>query len=807
MHTADSCSMVVGQGMEQLSSGGAPRPGGGQGATGPVPLTREACFASTLDASGDGYSVLRAVHEGESIVDWVVIDANAPVRERWAPVVGDVIGIRVSTLNAAADNWSITELYQRALVTQERQELDFEVALPAGNGGWRRTVVVPVDERTITVVTHDITRERYFESLLEDERRASRSIAEGAKRSPAPGDASTADVRITSRSASALLLGASVVTIANSLLSRLPGVNVPLLRVTAAIAAMVGLLIPFLPWQRHSRFVAGSLVVGMIGFLPLSDQFNHYSRSESAVAVYPVFFIMIVAWSGLTQVRGAASLAACLSGFALAFTLAAGGHSSIGWQCAIVTMPGAAVLGEVLSWSHVRASNLARRESERRLHDSLTGLANRQLFTERLDQALARVRRHERAAAVLFIDLDRFKRVNDTLGHTAGDQLLIEAAERLCAAVRENDGVARFGGDEFAVLCEDLIDIRGATEVARRVIRAFEAPFPCGKHEAYVSASIGITFSHSGTETAEAMLQFADAAMYRAKDGGRAKFEVFDDSMQQWIAGRLAIESALRYAIARGELVAFYQPIVAASSRVIKGFEALVRWERPGFGLVPPGTFIGVAEETGMILEIDEWVLRDACRRAVDWATRWPERRLGVSVNISSRQVLKGNIVALVRQVLDTTGLDPTLLTLELTETTLIDDAVSARTVLSALRDLGVNIGLDDFGTGYSSLTYLREFPINVIKIDRSFVHTINTEREGTAIVAAVVSLAKSLNMSVVAEGVETFEQLEAVVDLNCELAQGYLFSRPTPADDIARLVDDESTAPLARDVAGSSGA
>jgi EAL domain-containing protein (putative c-di-GMP-specific phosphodiesterase class I) len=341
------------------------------------------------------------------------------------------------------------------------------------------------------------------------------------------------------------------------------------------------------------------------------------------------------------------------------------------------------------------------------------------------------------------------------------------------------------------VLCEDLADARDATEIAHRILETFDVPFICSKHEAYVSASIGIAFSTNGTETAEAILQSADAAMYRAKDGGRARFEVFDDSMRHGIASRLELESALRHAITRDELRVFYQPVVASGTGTVMSFEALVRWERPGFGLVSPGAFIAVAEETGMILEIGAWVLQNACQQATRWAALWPERRLGVAVNISSRQVLKGNIVELVRRTLRVSGLDPTLLTLELTETTLIDDAMSAGAILRALRDLGVNIALDDFGTGYSSLTYLRAFPINVIKIDESFVRTIGTEREGAAIVAAVVSLAKSLNMRVVAEGIETLDQLAAVVHLNCEMAQGYLFSHPKPIDEIQNLVEE----------------
>jgi diguanylate cyclase (GGDEF)-like protein len=734
-----------------------------------------------------------AVRDGEAITDWVVVDANQLVRDRWQGVVGDVIGVHTSVLNAAYDNTAFCDLYAAALTRGERQELDFELELPAGKGGWRRTIVVPVDDETVTVVTRDVTRERYFETSLEQSRHAFRALAARPTLLGKEDDARVSEAHLLGRSAAYLFFGAGIVAIANSVLSPLRGVDVRALLITGLLSMAAGVLVPFLPWSRHGRRLVGFLVVGAVGFIVVGDQFNHFSHSRSAVAVYPIFFVMIVAWSGLSQVRGAATISACLSALPLAGLLAAGGFESVGWQCVIVTMPAAAVLGEVLSWSHNRASMLTGLEVDRRLRDPLTGLANRQRFIERVDQALARVRRGEHALAVLFIDLDRFKQVNDSLGHAVGDQLLIDAAGRLRAAVRENDDVARFGGDEFAVLCEDVDDRYGAIEIAQRILGAFDAPFVCGKRNLFVSASLGIAFSTEGTETAETILQDADAAMYRAKDGGRARFEMFDDAMQDMIATRLELESTLRQAVSQEALRLFYQPIISGDAGTIVGFEALVRWQRPGFGLVGPGEFIAVAEETGMILEIGTWVLNEACRQAVVWATRWPERRLSVSVNISSKQVLKGNIVDVVGRALSASGLHPSLLVLELTETSLIDDAIEVQAILRELRGLGICIALDDFGTGYSSLTYLRSFPIDIIKIDGSFVRTIDTEREAAAIVAAVVSLARSLNLAVVAEGIETASQLAALVDLNCDLFQGYLFARPKAAGELSALIEDSS--------------
>jgi diguanylate cyclase (GGDEF)-like protein/PAS domain S-box-containing protein len=453
--------------------------------------------------------------------------------------------------------------------------------------------------------------------------------------------------------------------------------------------------------------------------------------------------------------------------------------------------PDGSVGGAIVCVEDVTERARSQAELEHRAtYDPLTGLPNRLMLTDRLEQALARVRRHDRVFGVLFVDLDRFKVVNDTLGHTSGDQLLVEAAVRIQTAVRATDTVARLGGDEFVVLCEGIEGVHHVTDLAERVIAALEAPFRFGDDDAHVSASIGIALSAEGTETADAILANADIAMYRAKDNGRGRYALFDETMQLWITARVALESDLRQAIARDELRLFSQPFIEGSTGVIRGFEALVRWERPGFGLVTPDEFIPIAEETGLILDIGAWVLEHACRHAASWARRWPEKRLGISVNLSSRQLLTGDIVDIVAGALERHGLDPTTLTLELTESTLIDDAVDAQALLHALRNLGVNLALDDFGTGYSSLTYLRAFPINVLKIDKSFVREIGTERQDTAIVAAVLALAENLGLIVVAEGVETNGQLAVLRELHCPYFQGYLFSHPRPIEEVADLVE-----------------
>jgi diguanylate cyclase (GGDEF)-like protein len=751
--------------------------------TGATP--RQVLLSATVDAGGDSYTALRAVWEGEHIADWVVVDANALVRQRWADTVGEVIGQHLSRLNAVAPNHEFERHFQGALLSGTRQEFVEELALPGGEGGWRRTVVVPVSADTIVVTTRDISREVHLERALQQERQARRVQTQGAAGSGRLRSVSESEVRFLAWTASALFAGAGLIAIVNSSVTKLADVNLTALRLTGLVAVLMAIGVRALPWNRHSRLIADSLITGAIAFLVVSDHFDHYGRDLASSAVYPVFFIIIVAWSGLVQRRGFSVFIAALAGGALLAIFSSNGHTETGWQCVIVTMPAAAVLGEVLCWSYSRATGLARLEANRRLHDPLTDLANRQLLVEQLDHALSRIRRTDALLAVLYVDLDRFKQVNDSFGHDAGDELLLQAARTLRNAVRENDVVARLGGDEFAVLCEDLTDQTGAVEVAVRILEAFDQPLTCAKRELYVTSSIGVAFSTHGAESPDALLRDADAAMYRAKRSGRNRIEVFDETMRHLIAHRLELTSALHHAVEQGELRVHYQPIYARDAKTVRGYEALVRWERPGFGLLKPGEFMDVAEDSGAILAVGEWMLGEVCRQASHLAKQWPDRRLGIAVNVASRQLVEGNLVELVERILKRTGLDPELLTLELTETTLIDDAEGAQATLNSLHDLGVKIALDDFGTGYSSLTYLQAFPIDIIKIDGSFVRTLGRERQGAAIISAIISLAQSLGITVVAEGIETEAQLDAVACLGCDLLQGFYLSVPKPIEDL----------------------
>ncbi|MDP9071213.1 MAG: PAS domain S-box protein [Actinomycetota bacterium] len=417
-------------------------------------------------------------------------------------------------------------------------------------------------------------------------------------------------------------------------------------------------------------------------------------------------------------------------------------------------------------------------------HDTLTQLPNRALFLDRLSQALARRQRRATETAVLFLDVDRFKWVNDSLGHGAGDQLLVVVAERIQSALRPGDTVARFGGDEFVVLCEDLGGERDALAVAQRLARSLAVPFELDHRQFGLTVSVGIAFA-SGDDDPTSLLRDADAAMYRAKERGRDRVELFDERMRSRAMARLETESALRRALEEGHLQVYYQPVVDLNSGATVGLEALVRWEHPEWGLVQPSEFIPLAEDTGLILPVGALVLAQACRQVARWHLVHPERpALVLSVNLSGRQLSSPGLTEVVADTLRDSGLDPAALCLEITESVLMDDATSARGGLEALKALGVSVAVDDFGTGYSSLSYLRQFPVDVLKVDRSFVSGLERSREDAAIVAGIIGLANALSLGTVAEGVETARQAAQLLGLGCRRAQGYHWSRPLPAGD-----------------------
>jgi diguanylate cyclase (GGDEF)-like protein/PAS domain S-box-containing protein len=428
----------------------------------------------------------------------------------------------------------------------------------------------------------------------------------------------------------------------------------------------------------------------------------------------------------------------------------------------------------------------------RAFYDPLTELPNRALFLDRLQHMFHRSRRAlgNPLFAVLYLDLDRFKSINDSLGHQAGDELLVNTARRLERCIRPGDTLARLGGDEFTVLLDSINCEADATGVADRIHEELSAPFDLRGYEMFTSVSVGIALSSAGYERPEDMLRDADTAMYRAKAGGRARHQVFGGDMHQRAVSSLRLETDLRRAVERGEIVPYYQPIVDLSDGAVIGFEALARWRHPSGGILLPDLFIPVAEETGMVGAIGDWMLAEACRQAREWQRKDPRwARLGISVNVSGRQLAHGGLAGEVERALAATGLDPACLTLEITESALMHNLNTGAGVIQRLHAMSVGLHLDDFGTGYSSLAYLHSFPVNALKVDKSFVNRMDRVGHQPAIVKAIVSLAANLGMEVVAEGVETRAQADALRALGCRRGQGFLFSKPLPADEAERLL------------------
>jgi len=421
-------------------------------------------------------------------------------------------------------------------------------------------------------------------------------------------------------------------------------------------------------------------------------------------------------------------------------------------------------------------------------HDALTDLPNRTLFEDRLTVALAQVRRKEQLVAVMFLDLDRFKVVNDTVGHTFGDQLLQAVAERLTGLLRDGDTVARMGGDEFTVLLPDIVGVEDATEIAERAIEACRQPWNIDGQEFHVSTSIGIAIYPGDGEDAESLIRNADTAMYRAKELGRDNYQLYTPAMNAQMVERLELESSLRRGLEQVEFVVHYQPQVDISTGRIVGTEALVRWQHPERGLVSPAEFIPAAEETGLIVPLGAWVLQTACAQNAAWQQAG-HAPMPVAVNLSARQFHERDLLDTVKQVLEESGMDPQYLQLEITEGVAMRDADSTIKTLTKLREMGVQIAIDDFGTGHSSLSYLRSFPIDVLKIDSSFVRDLIVDPDDTAITAAIIAMAKSLRIKVIAEGVETEEQLAFLKEHGCDEMQGFLFSKAVPAEELEEIL------------------
>ncbi len=433
-----------------------------------------------------------------------------------------------------------------------------------------------------------------------------------------------------------------------------------------------------------------------------------------------------------------------------------------------------------------------RRRAEEQLHrlanfDAVTSLPNRHYFNQYLRNAVARTYRGQHSIGLMFVDVDHFKVINDTLGHDAGDRMLEEVARRLTATLRPSDAVCRFGGDEYAIVFDATPNRDDARQIAERVIDAIRAPILVDDREIYLTASAGIALCPENANETQSLLRQADTAMYHAKEAGRNTYRFFTDDMRLRAQKRLSIEQSLRRAIERDELVLLYQPLVSPADARIQSFEALLRWRHPELGIVMPDEFIPIAEETGLIVPIGEWVLHKACEQAREW--RAAGRPLGVAVNVSGRQLREGDLLGSVRDAMARNGIGPGQLTLEITELALVDGSHATRDKLHRIDELGVHLAIDDFGSGYSSMSYLRRFPVRSLKIDRSLVHGVPGDRDGEAIVEAIVAMCRSLSLGIVAEGVETSAQASYLSRYKPITAQGFYFGRPLPADEVSALL------------------
>jgi diguanylate cyclase (GGDEF)-like protein len=452
--------------------------------------------------------------------------------------------------------------------------------------------------------------------------------------------------------------------------------------------------------------------------------------------------------------------------------------------------PGLLILGTVLS---LRILQQRKREDDRvrhiAFHDDLTSLPNRLMLTQRLDQALSRHRRAATKLAILYMNLDRFKVINDSLGHEAGDVLLCQVADRLRAQMREGDTLSRVGGDEFVVLIENYGNSIDISACAQRLVEQLSLPYVLGNKDCHVTLSIGISIFPGDGSDSQGLLKAADMAMYRAKETGRNNYQYYLPSMNVHTLERLELESDLRRALERGEFLLHYQPKVEISSGLITGVEALLRWKHPLRGLVPPLDFIPLAEETGLIVPIGEWVLATACAQNQAWQGRTLPK-LSVAVNLSARQFADSTLLAKLTRIIHTSGLDPALLELEITESVVMSDGENAVGVLDKLKSIGVQIAIDDFGTGYSSLAYLKRFPIDTLKVDRSFIRDIPGNSGDMKITRAIIAMAHGLRLKVVAEGVETADQLQYLRNQSCDAVQGYFLYPPLEEDEVAEILE-----------------
>jgi Amt family ammonium transporter len=555
-----------------------------------------------------------------------------------------------------------------------------------------------------------------------------------------------------------------------------------------------------MPFQVAVLDTAGSIVAANVACTALLREFVPTSPNGRA---FSDFCAMVLSPSIAAAVREgiAAVLAGSLPRYEM--DLPCGASQTPVWRSLCATPLRGPVRGALVVLADLsRQKQLEEHILHDAFHDTLTGLFNRALFINRLEQSIKRLKRNSASLyAVLYLDMDRFKLVNKTFGHVTGDRLLMVIANRLQKLLRDVDTLARFGGDEFAILVEDIADTVQASTMAENVLRQLAAPFRLKKQEIFVTCSIGVVLGSAAYEHPDQVLRDADNAMYSSKEHGGDHYTVFDAGMRVLTQRRMEMELALRQALEAGEISVHYQPIVSLKHGEITGFEALARWRHPRLGFIPPTEFIPIAEETGIINELGALILRQACSRMVTLVGTNPAAaNMTLSVNISGRQFKRPDFVDEVAAILAETGIPPSLVKLELTESVLMDDADEAVDTIRRLKELEVKVVIDDFGTGYSSLSYIQRFPFDSLKVDRSFVGNMNEAEQNMEIVRAIIAMAHKLGLEVVAEGVEMAEHRSALSELRCESAQGFYFSKPVPAEELDELVlrhwrGDESSA------------
>lgn len=798
---------------------------------------------SALEGAGFGFVVFRAVRL-ERGIEWSSLDANASVRDRWLTDAGVDRGA-ASSESACADALSrsaIAPILEEALESGKRVEVDREFCMP-GASSWRRVIAIPLGDDMVAAVTYDI-------SDLVDARTRAAALSQHSSDivaiagidsglswiSPAveamlgypaeaiigrcavdlvhPDDVDVVVPRFIEVAADPTAMPTVELRLQRadgryrwfqcSVANRMDdpevrGLVMSMHDIDARRRSEDALRMSELRMRSILETAADAIITTddggtIIEFNRAAERIFGVTAADVVGTVYPD----LLPESADKRVWQQKSAGAVQSGQPMDLVIMRAEGQEFE---ARISISRATVDDHTFTTAIVRdvteEKETARVLERRGLYDELTGLATRKLLIDRLDVAIRRGKRKRTVIGLLILDLDRFKNVNDSLGHDLGDALLVEVAQRLRSAAGEGNTVARLGGDEFVVLCDEARDIDDISDRAGRLDEVLRAPFVLGGEEIMLTASIGIAVWNGGDERADELVRHADAAMYRAKDRGRARIELFDERMQTFVAARLDLESALRRAIERDELVAFYQPIVAFSSGRPTHLEALVRWQRPDVELVSPDAFIGIAEETGLIHPIGEWMLQRAALDCARWQDVAPG--VGVSVNVSPRQFDSPSVVEAVAAALRETGLAPELLGLEITESVLVDDPDETVALLDQLKELGVRIALDDFGTGYSSLTYLQQLPIDELKIDRSFVAALEDERSDLVLLQMMVQLGRAFDLKVVAEGIDTDRKLRRIQRLGCHFGQGYLFARPAAFEQVMHRF--EATRSLAADV------